>query len=126
MIYEPVSKEGAAVTKGLMLIRDKLGKPTDCSTNTGWIMLDNIIQVWQKYWPHEVYDWNKRLKVELETERSMHDAVAAGGGYVPVSYPTRLFKMISAMLPEQKLNEKKFLKEMTARYPFFKSTNYKL
>lgn len=126
MIYEPVSKDGAAVTKGLMLVWEKLGKPTDCSNNIGWVMLDNIVQVWMKYWPWEAQDWVKRLKVELGTERTIREAIKADGGYFPVSYPTRLYKLIHTLLPEQKLNDKKFLRELVGRYPFLHTSNYKI
>ncbi len=124
--YDAVSKDGAAIVKGLMLIRTKLGNPTDCSTNVGWVLFDEIVKVWQKCWPLEMADWVKRLKVELATERSVHDALKADGGYVPVSYPTNLFNMIKVLLPDQKLNEKKFLRELVSRYPFLHSSNYKI
>lgn len=124
--YEAVSKDGAAAVKGLMSVREKLGNPTDCSNNVGWVMLDNIVQVWQKYWPWEMKDWVERLKVELDTERTIKDAIKAEGGYFPVSYPTRLYKMIHALLPEQKLNDKEFLRGLVSRYPFLQSTNAKI
>lgn len=124
--YEAVTREGAAYTKGLVKVWEKLGKPTDCSTNTGWVMLDNIIQVWMKAWPHESRDWVKQLKEELGAERTIREAIKADGGYFPVSYPTRLYNLIHTLLPEQKLNDKKFMRQLVSRYPFLKSTNIKI
>ncbi len=126
MAYEAVSKEAAAYTKGLLTVWEKLGQPTDCSNNTGWAMLDNIMQIWMKCWPWEVKDWIKQLKEELSVERTVTQAHKANGGYFPISYPTRLYKMIKAMLPHQDLRDKEFIYKMTQRYPFLKSTNYKI
>lgn len=124
--YQQVTKDGAAATKGLMMIWEKLGKPEDCSVNTGWILLDNIVQVWMKYFPDEVADFKERLKVELDTERDVHAAIKDDGGYFPVTFPPRLMGLTKTLLPNQKLNGKKFMKQFTTRYPLFKSTNYKL
>ena len=121
-----VSKEAAALAKGLENVSKKLGDPKDCSTNTGWVMMDNIVQIWMKAWPWEVNDWIKQLADDLGAERTVHQAVKANGGYFPISYPTRLYKLIKAMLPDQKLNDYDFIKGMTSRYPFLKTTNAKL
>lgn len=124
--FDPVSRAGAAYTRGLVLIWEKLGKPEDCSTNSGWVMLDNIVEVWMKAWPQEVRDWVKQLKHDLTVERTVHEAVKANGGYFPVSYPTRLYQMIRTLLPLQKLNDKKFMRQLISRYPFLSSTNLKI
>ena len=121
--YEEASKLSSAYTEGLMRIYNKLGEPTDCSTNSGWIMLDNIMQVWDKAFPREKADWIKEIKEELTVERSIRASVKAGG-YFPMSYPTRLYNMIHAILPNQKLNDKRFIREFINRYPFLKTTNY--
>ena len=126
IVYELASKKTAAYTKGLMMIWDKLGQPTDCSVPTGWLMMDNIMQIWAKEWPQEKSDWIHQIKTELTLERSVQEALKANGGYFPMSYPTRLYNLIHAMLPNQKLNDKEFIRHMIFRYPFLKSTNYKV
>lgn len=122
--YEAASRLNAAVTKGLLDVHDKLGNPTDCSTNTGWVMLDQIMQVWMKFYPQEVRDWKKEVLEQLDVERSIAESVREGG-YFPMSYPTRLWKMIKALLPDQKLNDDKFISQMVSRYPMLKTTNAK-
>lgn len=121
-MYEPVTKEGAAYAKGLTEIWNKLGRPEDASVATGWIMIDNIIPVWIKAFPQEYYDFRESIKRDLETERTPFQA--GDNGYFPISYPTALFSMIKACLPKQKMNDDKFIQQMTRRYPMFKSTNY--
>lgn len=124
VVYEEASKPSAAVTKGLLTVSEKLGNPTDCSVNTGWLMLDAIMEIWTKFYPQEKEDWIKQLKHDLTVERSASQA--KGFGYFPVSYPTRLFRLIKTMLPDQKMNDKDFLKGLIARYPFLSTSNYKL
>ena len=123
--YEAASKTSAALVKGLIDIREKLGNPEDCSVNTGWVMLDNIMQVWFKYYPTEVKEWKKEILDSLDTERSIAASVSAGG-YFPMSWPTRLYRMVKALLPKQKLNDDDFIHQLVGRYPILKTTNYKV
>ena len=123
--YEEASKLSTAYMLGLVRVWDKLGNPYDCSTNSGWVMIDNIMQVWDKAWPHEKAQWIKEIKSELMVERSVAQSVKAGG-YFPMSYPTRLYNMIHTLLPNQKLNNKDFIKQFISRYPFLKTTNYRV
>lgn len=123
--YEEVTKMGAVYTMGLMRIWEKLGKPNDCSTNAGWIVLDQVVAVWQKAFPQEVTDWIHDRKDDLLVERSVREHVK-GGGYNPVTYPPSFFLLLKSMLPDQKLTDKKFQKALCERHPIFKSTNLAL
>jgi len=122
--YESASKPSTAVMLGLIRVSDKLGNPTDCSTNPGWVMLDTIMEIWTRFYPQEKTDWIKQLKYDLSVERSV--AEAKDFGYFPVSYPTRLFKLVKTMLPDQKMNDKDFLHLLIQRYPFLSTSNYKI
>lgn len=88
--------------------------------------MDNIMQVWERCWPQEKDDWISQIKGELSVERSVQEAIKADGGYFPMSYPTRLYELIKAMMPAQKMNDRWFIKGMVERYPFLKTTNYKI
>lgn len=122
---EPASKLNAAITKGLLEMHDKLGNPTDCSVNSGWLMMDNIMQVWMKFYPSEVAEWKKEVLDSLDTERSIAMSVKQGG-YFPMAWPTRLYRLVKALLPDQKLNNDDFIRQLTNRYPMLKTTNAKL
>lgn len=123
--FTVATKESAAVVKALLTVSDKLGNPTDCSVNTGWVMLDNIMQVWMRFYPKEVKEWKKDVLDQLDVERSIAKSVKEGG-YFPMSYPARLYKMIKTLLPEQKLNDDDFIHQMVNRYPMLKTTNSKV
>jgi len=124
--YDVASKEAAALTEGLIRTHEALGNPTDITTPSGWKMVDAIMGVWINFYPHEVRAWKKELEIQLGTERTVHDAVSSDGGYFPLSYPTRVFRMLTNFFPDAKLGEMEFLKQLVGRYPMLKMTNYKL
>ena len=120
--YEQVSAQGTAYTEGLMRVWEKLGRPEDLDTNTGWLMMDQIIAVWQKCFRQEVLDWDHDRRVDLSSERSVKEHVK-GGGYNPIAYPPILFALIKAIFPDINLSTRKIQKTLTDRYPLFKTTN---
>lgn len=126
VVYEPVTKMGTAMTKFLMTVWEKLGKPEDASTDAGWKMIEAIIKVWTVSFPDESQDTITANKDQRDVERTAHEAVKADGGYFSASYPPRLYHMLKACLPKQRLNDKKFIKKFTGLYPMFKATNYHL
>lgn len=124
--YEIPSNEAIALTDGLERIANVLGRPTDASTNAGWKMIDNLVGVWYRFYPWELQAWEKELKIQLGSERSVHEALKASGGYIPISLPTRLYKMITTYLPDLKVTDKDFIHKFAGRYPIFKFTNAKI
>lgn len=103
----------------------RLGSPADTSTNSGWEMVDSIMDTWIAYFPEEFSLWREKVEIDLSGERDLKTAVKAGG-YNPISYPPRLFKLFKTMLPGQKLNDRKFFIKLAKKYPYLKTTNYKL
>lgn len=124
--YEPVSKQGAAVTEGLMRVWERLGQPNDCSTEAGWKMLDQIVNCWTLYFKDEAEAWQHDRKMDLEYEITMSELLKKDGGYNPITFPPVLFQLLKAMLPNQKLTSKKFQRSLAMRHPLFKTTNFKL
>lgn len=124
-VYELANPYASAISQALMKIYEKLGRPEAVDSDTGWIMLDEIVRVWYSLFPQEVKDWNHDLELDLTVERSVGQAVKAGG-YTPLSCPPRLFMLIRAVFPEFKLSDKKLWHRLVTRYPFLKTTNYKL
>lgn len=124
--YDSVTKAGAAYTQGLMRIWERLGRPDDCSTEMGWTMMDQLVNCWTVNFPKEANDWLHDRQFDLETEITLSELSKKDGGYNPISYPPTLFQLIRAMLPHQKLNDKKFLHKLSQRHPLFKTTNLKI
>jgi hypothetical protein len=124
--YEQVDKKSAAILAGLERSYKVLGEPQDASNETGWKMIDVLFRCWQLQYPLEVEDWKERLANELDGERTAREAVKASGGYFPISYPTRFHRMLEMYLPNQKLQDRSFIRKMVARYPILKSTNLKV
>lgn len=120
---QQVAPEALMVVKVLEKTHEKLGSPTDATNETGWRMVDAIIHVWKKLFPRELDDWNHELQNELVVERTVRQALKANGGYFPVSYPTRVYRMLEYFLPNQKLHDWDFMRKLVTRYPFLKTTN---
>jgi len=121
--YEMISKDAAAYTKVLVNIWDRFGQPTDCESEVGWKMLDNIIKVWIRAYPYELQEFIQTNKDALDAERSVRESVRAGG-IMSLAYPERLFQMIKLFMPQVKLNDKKFYTKLIRRYPIFRTSNY--
>ena len=127
VVYEIPPDEAVALTEGLMRMWDRLGKPTDLSVATGWLMMDNIIQIWTKFFPQEVEMWKHDQALDLANEKTLKQLSADDLGLSnPIAYPPYLFHLIKAMFPDLKMNDRKLTKQMTDRYPILKTTNYKI
>lgn len=124
------SKAALALTEAMERIYNTLGKPTYCmkegdNSDVGWKMCDELVELWYTFYPWELKAWKSELIDELDAERSVRASIDAGG-YFPISYPTRLAKMLETYLPDQKLQDKTFIKKMVKRHPVFKMTNFKI
>jgi hypothetical protein len=124
-VYELASKEAATLAKALDTISNKLGNPTDCSTEAGWKVLDQCVAVWYKFFPQEVKDWIHDKKIDLANERSLSKHVD-GFGVNMMAYPPSLFQLLRVMLPNQSLKDKDFLHKLLISHPILKATNYSI
>lgn len=124
--YEMPNKEAVALSEGIHRTYDLLGKPKDTETEAGWKMIDNLVGVWYNFYPWELKAWKKELETQLGGERTVHEALKANGGYIPISFPTRLYKMLEIFLPDLKITDRKFIKKFAGRYPIFKMTNFQI
>lgn len=127
VVYEIPPDEAVALTEGLLRVWEKLGKPTDLSVATGWIMMDNIMQIWTKFFPWEVEAWKHDLAIDLANEKTIKALNADDLGlHDTIAFPPILFNLIKAMFPDLKVSDRKFVKQMADRYPLLKTTNYNL
>lgn len=124
--YDIPSKEATAIAEGVERAYNMLGRPTDTKGETGWKMMDNLVGVWFNFYPWELKAWEKELSLQLGNERSVGEALKAHGGYIPISFPTRLYKMIETYLPDVKVTERVFIRKFATRYPIFKFTKHKI
>jgi hypothetical protein len=124
-VYEQASPETTAIATGLMKIWEKLGKPDDPMSATGFLVIDNIVQVWLRFYSDELEQFTKDIKQELTVERSVRESNKQGG-YFMISYPPHLYQLLKAMFPDIKLQDKAFIKHFLFRYPQFKATQWKI
>lgn len=121
--YKPVSKNGAAVTKALMAIWERFGRPEDFETLSGKVLLQEIINVWKYFYREEYENTLHDNKLDIEHEKS---ASSMKDGYTPIAYPPTLFNLIRAMFPNVNLSSRKTQKVIQELAPFLKSTRLKI
>lgn len=104
----------------------KVGRPNTIDTQASWTVVDAIMATWIHTFPQEYAQFMEEVRDERELERSPHQAVKANGGYFPIMYPPKLLLMLKTFFPDQKLQDKKFIKEFINQYPFLKATKYNI
>jgi len=121
-----IEKIQMALTEGLLMVYQKLGRPEgDIDSATFWVMMDNIVQVWFKVFPHEVKEFAETVAEQRDTERAIGDSIK-GGLIQQYAIPANLYRMIKTFFPGMSMSSHEFTKKMTDRYPFLKTTNNKL
>lgn len=125
-LYEVPTDEELVTITFLDRLATKLGNPPDINSEAGLKLLDGIIGVWFKHFPQEAKDWAHDRKIDLATEKSIKELISdKSAGYNPVGYPPMLFKLIKAMFPEIKLQNKKVFTKLIQIYPdLFSTSNY--
>jgi hypothetical protein len=121
-----IEKIQMAMTEGLVNVYTRLGRPeADLNSATFWLMMDNIVQVWHKVFPYEVKEFSETVKEQRANDRGFL-SMSTPGIMNKYAIPAGLFKMIKAFYPYFQFTDDKFIKKMTDRYPFLKTTNSKL
>ena len=121
--FDSVSKDGAAISRALVEIWERFGKPEDFKTKAGLVLLKEIINVW-KYFYHAEYlatVHDNKLTISLEKDKSKLKM-----GYIPIAYPPTLFNLIKAMFPNVNLSSRKTQKVIQELAPFLKQTSLRI
>lgn len=121
-----IGKIQLALTEGLLMIFEKLGRPEcDMNSATFWIMVDNIVNVWFKVFPYEVEEFKQTVSEQKEDDRGIKESLKTGIGN-QYAIPAGLFKMMRAFWPSIPFTDKNFIHKFTQRYPFTKTTKANL
>jgi hypothetical protein len=118
--YDPVSKNGAAISQALVEIWERFGKPEDFYTKAGQVLLKEIINVWKYFYRQEYEDTLHDNKLTISLEKHVSNMKM---GYIPIAYPPILFNLIRAMFPNVNLSTRKSQKTIQKLAPFLKQTN---
>lgn len=121
--YEPVSKNGAAITGALMNIWERFGRPEDFSTQAGVTLLQEIINVWKYFFRAEYEATLHDNKLDIANEKSVSKM---DYGYNTIMYPPTLFNLIKAMFPDVNLSSRKTQRVIQEYAPFLKVTGLKI
>jgi len=124
--FEGPSEEELLTIVFLDKLATRLGNPPDLTSQAGLKLMDGVIGVWMKHFPQEAKDWAHDVKIDLENEKSLRDLNKDSLGlFNPASYPPMLFKLIKAMFPGMKVQQKQVYTKLIQLYPdLFKTSNY--
>lgn len=125
-LYETPTDDELLTIVFLDKLATRLGNPPDLTTEAGLKLMDAIIGAWEKHFPQEAADWVHDRKIDLAYEKSLKDLNKDSVGlYNPATYPPALFKLIKAMFPNLKLQNKEVFMKLIELYPnLFKTSNY--
>jgi hypothetical protein len=121
--FNIVSKNGTAITSALMQIWERFGRPEDFTTQTGKVLLNEIINVWKYFFKHEYEAVLHDNAIDLKNEKPLSEMKH---GYSPISYPTTLYKLIKALFPYVNMSSRKTQRTIQSIAPFLKVTNARI
>jgi len=126
-VYETVPDEARIATEYLLRIKEKLGIPDEATIEKNNKVIisyaTQIFKVWAALYPEEHREFVRNTEFELKYERPVKDAVKAGG-YSPIAYPMRLDELYKVLLPNVKIQDKRFWMPLLKQVPQLKRTNY--
>ena len=124
--YEAVSKNGTAISKALMDIWERIGRPEDFYCDTGRALLGEIANVFTYFYRKEYQDFLHDRQIDLLNEKPLYQLAKENHGIKPISYPPTLFKLIRAMFPDAQMGTKQTQKVMFEVIPWLKTTNTRI
>lgn len=121
--YDPVSKNGTAITTALMNIWERFGRPEDFSSEAGVTLLKEIINVWKYFFKAEYEATLHDNKIDRDNEINVSQMKH---GYTPIMYPPTLFNLLKAMFPNVNFSSRKTERVIQEYAGFLKTTNLKI
>lgn len=119
--YESISPDVALSTEYILRVAKKAGNPTRVNSQASWKVLDAIFGVWMKNYPQEVKNFREALKTRRTYAKSVKQMSKEGHGVFTFSYPFTLYKLLKTMFPDQKLQDRTFIRKLSKRYPGLKN-----
>lgn len=119
-VYEPVSKAGTAMTKVIMDVWEKFGRPRNFETTPGRKLLRLMFDIWSTYFTEECADF---IRTQYEKKKNEILLSEMTFGYTPLAYPPRLHTMIKAVFTDVRLTDKKTTRLILEILPELSSSN---
>ena len=124
--YDIVPTEHRLAAEFVHRVWIKAGRPDRLESEGAWKVMDSLFQIWGAMYPLELLDFKRVIAEDRSVERDVHEALKHEGGYIPISYPTRLLQFIKVYFKEEKLQDHKLILKFIRRYPLLKVTKHKL
>jgi hypothetical protein len=124
--YQAIPEDVLVAIEYLTEVRHRSGYPNTVDSHASWRLVDAIFQVWGGLYPHERRNFGEALDEIRKHEKTLKQLSKEQEGLLTFSYPPHLFWLLKKMFPSQKLQEKKFVSQLSRRYPELKTTNLRI
>ena len=125
-LYDFVPDEHRLAAEFIHKLWVRAGRPDRLEGESAWKVVDGIFQIWGALFPAELKSFAKEVQDDQSIERTVSEATRRDGGYIPISYPTRLFQMIRLYFHDDKLQDRNTIIKFVRRYPLLKRTKYNI
>jgi hypothetical protein len=125
-LYDFVPDEHRIAAEYIHKMWKAAGFPRRLETEGAWKVMDGVFQIWGALFPQELLDFKQDLQEDQSAERSVSEANSRDGGYIPISYPPRLFQMMKVYFSEEKLQDRDLIVKLVHRYPLLKRTKFSI
>lgn len=119
--YEQIDPNTALTVEYLMRVHKKAGNPTRIDSQAAWRVVDAIFGVWTTNYPQEEKDFREALKTRRAYAKSVKKMVKEGHGVFTFSYPPHLYHLLKTLFPNQKLQDRSFIRKLANKYPGLKN-----
>ena len=122
-VYSTVPQEAIMVSKWLVDVWVRLGKPQNPFTPSGAKMMDVIIASWEDLYPVDSQIWYNERRDHLGAELSISTQVSRHTGRSLASFPYPIFQMMKTIFKDFKPAERKNCLKMVKKWPMFRFVN---
>lgn len=119
-----VSETAIKAIDVLLHKRKSLGNPTTVSTKSSWELFDDVVKIWEHFFPQEVENRLVARAIERTEERTSSQVLKDNGGIFLAAYPGKLFQLLKVVFPDQSWTDKKFLRKLVRLYPFLGASKH--
>ena len=119
-VYSAIAPEAITISKWLVDVWIRLGKPQTPFTTSGAKMMDVIIASWEDLYPVDSQIWHNERRDHIKAELSITEQVHRHTGRSLASFPYPIFQMMKVVFKEFKPAERKNCIKMVRKWPMFK------
>jgi hypothetical protein len=116
--YTPFERQIVEFVDATIALNTSHGRPTSITKERDWDVIGFIYKGFSVLYPKDAREFEKYMK-EVHHISNPHGIKKEGNAMIQhvLEVPEKLYKMINAIFPAQKWNDKKFVRSFAKHYP---------